>query len=283
MKNVVLLFGLILFTHVFSQDEANGFYGVKRYISLDAQVSSPFIYNTIHKGELLDPNLDPARAALLMNYHFTYSRILDDDFAFSLELGTSNFDFALGHNTKTYSPEVYANSALTKENILATSIKVPLVNVRSYTVLPIFEFATDPGLIPAGLFHQVGIGYTWSQLTDQHYQIQVSGVTNDLLQTPIVKTYTPSNFYDYKGKSIKTISFVYGITRRVPITKRVLFNYGVRYMLNMPLTFHVRFNGESSDPKSSEYIFSNSDAREQLNVRLFQSAIHFNVGFTFGW
>ncbi len=283
MRNIVLIFSFIHLIGVFAQEETNGFYGIKRYVSFDAQVSSPFIYNKIHKGELLDPKLESARSSLMMNYHFTYSKILDDGFAFSLELGTSNFDFAIGHNTKNYTPDVYATSVLAKENIIATNIKVPLVNVRSYTILPIFEFATDHGLIPAGLFHQVGIGYSWSQLTDQHYKIQVSGLSNDLLQTPVVKSYTPTNLYDYKGKSIKTFSFVYGIVRRVPITKHVLFNYGVRYILNMPLTFHVRLNGESSDPKSSEYIFSNSEAREQLSVRLFQSAIHFNVGFTFGW
>ena len=283
MKSFVLIFGLISTLITFGQEETNGFYGIKRYVTFDWQVSAPVIYNTIHHGELLDPNLQSARSSLMMNYHFTYSRIIDDESAFSLEFGTSNFDFALGHNTKIYTPDVYASSVLAKENILATNIKVPLVNVRSYSILPIFEFAVDHGLIPSGLFHQVGFGYSWSQLTDQHYKIQVSGVTNDILQTPIQKTYVPTNFYDYKGKSIKTFSFVYGIARRVPITKHVLINYGVRYILNVPVAFHFHMNGESSEAKSSDYIFSNADAREQLNVRLFQSAIHFNVGMTFGW
>lgn len=286
MKKLALIFGVFYSVIAFSQEDeplVNGFYGIKRYVTLDWQVSTPWIYNSIHRGELLGPNLENARASMMMSYRFTYSTIIDDESAFSLELGTSSYDFALAHNTKTYSTDVFAQSVLAKENILATNLKSSLVNVRSYSILPIFEFATDPGLIPSGLFHQVGIGYSWAQLTDQKYKLQVTGISNDGLQTPVSKLYTPTNFYDYKSKSLKTVSFMYGVTRRVPISKHVLVSYGVRYMLNMPLAFHFHMNGESSEPKSSEYIFSNSDAKEQMNVRLFQSAIHFNLGMTFGW
>ncbi len=282
MRSFILILGLLLSHSVMCQDP-NGFYGIKRYISFDAQYSNPFLYNARHKGELLDFNLENTKATNMLNYHITYSHILADNFAFSLEFGTSSFDFSISHNTKVYAPEVYASSFFSKNNKLVTQLKASVVQVRSFTFLPIFEFARNHGLMPSGIFHQFGLGYSRTHLLDKQYKIQVSGMSNDILQQPFQESYVPTNFYDYKGKSIQSLVFLYGLVQRVPLSKHILFNYGIRYMLYMPLNFRLHLNGESSDAKSSEYIFSNSEASEQLNVRLFQSAIHLNVGLTYGW
>ena len=71
MRSFILILGMLLSQMVMSQDP-NGFYGIKRYISFDAQYSNPFHYNALHKGELLDFNLENTKASNMFNYHITY-------------------------------------------------------------------------------------------------------------------------------------------------------------------------------------------------------------------
>ncbi len=280
MKKAVLFLGLVSSLFVWSQ-ETNGFYGAKRFITVESEFSSPMIYNTIHSGQLLNSNFEKTQASISSNYRFVYSSIVDDKFAFSLELGLTNFNLGISHNANVYAADVYKGSSFSKQNIELSNLKAPLVDAQTITIMPKYEFAMNPGLVPSGLFHQVGVGYNMTRVLDHHYAVQVMGVSTDGLNTTVQQTSIPSNFYDYSSKSIKTFTLMYGVAYRVPLSKHVLLSYGVRYMLNFPPKILFHLNGESADPKSSDYVFSTSEVREQMYVRIFQSAVHLNVGFVF--
>ena len=280
MRKAVLFLGLISAFYGWAQ-ETNGFYGAKRFITFESEFSSPMIYNAVHSKQLLNSNFEKSNASIASNYRFVYSSVVDDEFAFSLEFGLTNFNLGISRNSNVYAADVYKGSYFTKQNIQLSNLKAPMVDAQTITIMPKCEFAMNPGLIPSGLFHQVGIGFNMTRILDHAYAIQATGVSNDGLNTPIQQTTVPANFYNYDAKSIKTFSLMYGVAYRVPLSKHVLFSYGVRYMLNFPPKILFHMNGESKDPKSADYVFSESEVREQMYVRMFQSAIHLNVGLVF--
>ncbi|MFA7273296.1 MAG: hypothetical protein WC044_05470 [Crocinitomicaceae bacterium] len=273
--NILSLISLLFIAPIlFSQN--NGFIGKKNFISADVRAFTPLVAGlfstdeSYHKTE--GTSYLPTKNLIDYGFNFSIGRAMARNFGVILQYGISFYDFSYSSgdgdfNYNAANPPIDPNYY----NYYTTLNKTNWFHAKSTTFMPILELTNRSGLLPLGLSHQIGLGFTKHTFQEDNYNIQFIG--NDG-----VENYTPTNLYDYKNGSIRSIVMMYKINLRIPVTKFLLFNLGFRYNLNMVRDpSYLFFN----DANASQYVIDQSTFREMIRNKEFSNIMSLETGFSF--
>lgn len=251
---------------VFSQEK--GFYGKKTFIELGVQGQLPVFYNLVAEKGYVEKSGTLNRS---------YSLI---DYGFKAGLGIilrENLGLVLEYNHRFYQINPLRGGELNRQYIdsgetLRTDYIYPQVaflKLRERMIMPKMVLSTDMGRIPAGLTHEIGIGYSLIGLTGSDKFVTYTE-TNGITAEDISKSLVDPEFDEVSG-----LTYMYGIRMNYPVTKSFLFNLGFRY------SYATLFNKKGFRKRElSESWLSSREMWSRINERRQFGFIHFSVGGT---
>lgn len=165
--------------------------------------------------------------------------------------------FAIGFE---YSRD-FGNITGFEDNLSSGTNYYEQIPIRSNTFLPKLEFATGSGLLPVGLSHQIGVGFSstsaksgmYSYYTTQSYSGPINGSSYPIAGST-QETFT---------REAKALVLLYEMHVKTPVSKVMTINYGFRYNANIPL------NGGNTSYNSILW---------KMRRQKLLSIIYFNIG-----
>lgn len=144
-------------------------------------------------------------------------------------------------------------------------------NLKMTTVhfMPKLHFASSSALLPLGLNHEFGIGYTRTKVSEREY-----------LSVLLSTSYVPESSAEYIDfeRVYPTVQFLYALRMRKPLTQNLLLNYGLRYTLDVGLS------SESSNSKTEKlYSATNGRIEDQVRNNLRNNILSFDLGITYAF
>ncbi len=272
MKKFIVIIILIASFNTFSQN-SKGFYGRKFFFTSESVVSSPLFYNlsTLNDKYKYNKSLNYSNDWFNYGFRFSFGHVIKKNFAISIEYGrddshayltTQNNYFGGLHNFKVPRAEIITNDFKIK-----------------------FEIFSKSSIAPLGLSHQIGIGLSNSKMIDNSYNVKVSlypvvyksygAYYDENLYISLDKSYLKEHFYNWENPvPCKTLNIMYGIIMRTAIAKKIMFNYGFRYNLNIGIS-------KKKNNSESNYIFKSNTVRSDIYNQQFLNLINLNLGFTY--
>jgi hypothetical protein len=135
--------------------------------------------------------------------------------------------------------------------------------------MPKIETNSNLGILPSGLSHQIGLGFTLTKIEKKDYVFTNFNLTTD--EKEIIKN--ALTFKDYKG-----FSFLYQMNYRTPISKRLFINWGMRYSLN----FSAMVKPFATYNETLNYGVADQYRKNIFSTRL-SNAIQFTLGLGFSY
>lgn len=262
---------IILFTTGSSFCQSDGYFKRKNLISLNGVGAIPLLYNLLssrnefehmyknQNGNLVQANSPFSGGCKVGLVHYSSPRV-----GYGIDVGL-NFSKSRG-----------------PRELNSIDIKHEMLSISTLSIVPKLEFSTQHSMLPVGFHSQFGIGYERSKIVPKDYLIIAESYENDL-------EYDPNKVFDPNIRA-HGITFMFEFNVRVPITKRLMLNYGVRYNYNH--TFgadnwlddvvaefqEYKFVKESS----KAYIFPTSTRRFISDSRM-TSIMTLNLGLNFAF
>ncbi len=271
MRHLILTLFISACSLSFAQN--TGLYGKKRFLEVNGLGYVPIIgwfaadLNEVYKreGNLLLPGKDIINYGFRLNLGTTVKR----NVALSVEFG---YDYA----------NIVANDYVDVDGVdnwgYNTTARYyfdhEMLDITSMVIMPKIEFTKDGGLLPLGLNHQIGIGYTSSTVKDREYLYTTSGFNYEYFTPNEDPEKLIDKIANYDQKHIG-YSFLYAFNVRTPITKSLLINYGLRYTLN------IRNRSQIYSP--GNYGMSAEEVSSRIGRMRLSNAITFNLGLTFAF
>lgn len=138
------------------------------------------------------------------------------------------------------------------------------INLNTFTIMPKFEFSSRSNLLPIGLSHQLGVGYTSTRMIEKDYIVNPI-LPSDSLITPL------NTILDYTDRW-SGVTVMYQINMRTPITDMIVISYGLRYNANFVRRFPIQ-------PNQPGQLDMDLLVKEKRNETFFQ--LHVGAAFAF--
>ena len=268
-----LFFSLLFTTSTVSFAQNTGLYGKKRFLEVNGLGYVPIIgwfaadLNDVNKkeGNLLLPGKDIINYGFRLNLGIAVKR----NIALSLEFGYDHANIRPFNSIRVDGIDNWGYSTTA-----SYYFEHEMLDVHTMNIMPKIEFTKEGGLMPLGLNHQIGIGFTSSSIQDKDYLYKTSGFNYE--------NFTPSedpeklieNLVNYDQK-FKGYSFLYAFNVRTPITKSLLINYGLRYTLNLAQMSQTYSPGN--------FGMESIDVASLIRRMRLTNVITFNLGLTFAF
>lgn len=263
-SSLIILLSVCLLGSAGLQAQNSGLYGKKAYVEVTGIANYSLLngitshLNPLYKkeGSGLVLGKDRINTGLYLSAGIATKR----NFAIGVEAGW--WYFSIG------GPSAVMGENPNNSNYV--SLKHEMLDARTFSLMPVFTFGGDKGLLPVGINNEVGIGYTSTHIVDKSYLYQSGDGTysQDYLDN---LSSTHNGFVDYSQK-FKGFMFMYGLKIRTPITNRVMINYGFRYTLN--------FTNSTGIYSSGNYKMNTIDVRQEIAATRFRSLVSLNLGVT---
>jgi hypothetical protein len=271
MKLTIILL-LITSSTVIAQNDAVGFFGRRLFIDVNALGAFPLIGNITNNPDYRYKNVDGNLIAGMDLFDYGYriegSYAIRKNIALGVELGQDYSNLAIARYIEINPVFDYWSDP----DPYSTKILHEMLDIKSFSVIPKIELSSPTGIAPIGLNHQIGLGISFVRVANRDYLIEEVELNSDDLP------FETAELYNFNTKSIKSICVLYGLNTRTPISKRVLFNYGIRYTIN--LTPKNALGNNSSEGLDEEYWLSRENMVELVRGKIFTSFIFLNLGFT---
>ncbi len=246
MKTYIILFiSLFISTFSFSQKN-NGYYGKRFFVDLEGLANYPLFSNFLNEaqygykadGKKLVTKNDNLNTGFRINAGYAVKRNL----GLSLEFGQDYSSVKIDNSEPLYIAQYYN-----------AYVKHEMIDVKTTVFIPKLEFATSKALLPMGLSHQLGFGVAYSKAVDKDYLYQIIDYSTGNYAPTLYSTSNsdvdPVNFN--KFKTVKKFVLLYALNMRTPITKSLMFNYGIKYTINIGKTPNDYYYSYSGDPTLS--------------------------------
>ncbi|MFT6283376.1 MAG: hypothetical protein ACJA0U_003519 [Salibacteraceae bacterium] len=261
----ILVFISIVFIGSTVHGQNTGLYGKKVSLDLSFTGNIPII-NMLNgpmfksKSGVLTEKMD------LLDYGLRTgaSYALSNNFAIGIEFDMEFMN--INAPTSAYVPYPSGNSEF-------ITIKHQALNTRTLIFMPRLEFTSNNGLLPIGLSHQIGFGFTRTKVLQKDYDRTLFISTDSNGDGPILDNFD-EDFYNYTNKAFKGIVLMYTLNVRTPINKFMMITYGIRYNFN----YGTELAFLSSD---DGFYLSRVDAYIQSRSRRLLSVISLNLGMSF--
>lgn len=255
MRKLILL--IILFSTTFGYGQNTGLYGKKTLIEVSAAGYMPLAYNIFNDYyNYKNVNNQLVQKKDLFDYSFrvNLSRALKNNFALGFE-----YSMEFGNATV---PERYYYDSWTWESQF---IQHEQLSISTTSYMPKLIFASSGDLLPIGLSHQIGFGFTKTKIKDQDYLYETEGqitwVNYDTMMVDL------SNVY-------KGYTFMYEMHINTPLTEAITLNYGIRYNLN--------YVPKYQNPNNSN-IITESDLNRIISRKRIYSFMNFSIGLGYAF
>ena len=227
MKSNILLIVTLFITFLTYSQKNNGYYGKRFFIDIEGLGNYPMFSNIFGyayngyaaQGKTLVPKKDNFNVGFRLNAGFAVKRNL----GLSIEFGQDYSSIYMNE---------YDNMYFDYSTYL--SVYHEMIDVKTTVFIPKLEFTTSKALLPMGLSHQIGFGIANSSIAEKDYLYRYYDYsyaldtenysTNDTYPDPI-------NFD--KAQKVKKFVLLYALNMRTPITKSLMFNYGIKYTINI--------------------------------------------------
>ncbi len=250
---LILLF--ILITGV-CRAQHSGFFGKKNYIEIIGVGSVPVIDNVFSKNntpyKANGSQLIEVRDWFEGGIRLAIGHSVNNQLGLGIEVGMDFQNVAPPQNHYGFAPG--------SDYI----IKHELLDLRTISIIPKIEFTNADGLLPIGLNHQIGFGYTSTKVVDKNYVLKFNGTigaTETLKLAPIEDR--------FRGFVI-----FYALNMRTAVTKHLMLNYGIRYSVNGMIALLEPTN------ISTGYQVSRFEIAQVIRGRRFRSLLTFNLGLS---
>lgn len=147
-------------------------------------------------------------------------------------------------------------------------VKMQDVGINQFTFMPVLEIFLKNGQSPVGFYHIIGIGYSLSQIQKGSYGYSISSAPVVLDETP---SHNTPDYYNFQKewKSYNSFSFLFGIGMKTPITKSLIFNYGVDFNANVFMKPSDELILENNDVLFNyENIYYNTRREQLFTIKL---------------
>lgn len=264
MKGLILLFALLLSNLIYSQN--TGLYGKRFAVQIDLLNSYPLFSNIqvskTNRFKNKSGKLVQGSDNFDFGLNFSGMYAVKNNVGIGLEY-TMNF---LSIYSPTHINREYEINGLSYYESLG--INHERMKMNTSIVMAKIELTSKNGLLPIGLSHQIGFGISFTKLVKDDYLYTIVASPNDEIPEYEEK------FYNYDNKSFKGFTCMYALNVRMPISKRVMISYGLRYTLNL-LPYASSGNGYNSD---NSYWIDKQTAYYLVKERINYSFIRFNIG-----
>ena len=274
MKSILLIISLLTFAVFTSHSQKDhGFYGKKGFIQFQTLFNTPFFPNLTSEGvgyERTENGLIQKNDRVNFGYRASIGYAVKRNLSLLVEFGQDFSSAYIDNNSNIQVPD----GPFTKTYDITEHESIRL---KSNIFMPIIEFGSSKGLLPMGLSHQIGLGVENTSIEDRDYRFLLS---NNSSGPDIPEPY--ANYSD-KDKDypnpinistmpvVKKVVFMYGLSMRSPISKSVMINYGIKYLLHFGPVQNLNY-----DP----YTINNEVTRAISKHRNY-SLINLNLGLTY--
>lgn len=236
-----------------SYAQNSGFIGKKNILSVDGRFFVPVFHNfgknESKKYKANGEAFEPARNLLNSGINITVGRTLTNGMAFLIQGNYSRY--------KMYAPNYdYPNSFQINKSTFFQG--------QSMGIMPIIEFAGTGGILPIGISHQIGIGFYKNTMRNTDYLILAQSTSYSSSQT--LDLFTTEDITNLDYLTIKSYSFMYKFNLRIPITRSLLLNVGMRYNINRTKPVPYQYDSATID----------NHLIPQFNFRDMVAAAHLN-------
>jgi hypothetical protein len=271
-SKVVLIVCFLIVLKGYSQSN-KGYYNSKFYISLDALMNAPILYNFRSSSDVYskcDENLNQKGDKFNFGFRACLGVILKRNFAFCLEGG---IDFSNVYSEKS----IYHEDSISGQNLNLNVIHENL-DIQTFSVMPKIEFSVKNSLLPLGLSHQFGIGFNRSKLVNNDYASLVT-YQSSLDNSYVLIDDFNKKYFDFNNQiSTKTFTIMYALNMKTALSKSLLLNYGFRYTLNL------NSSGLNMTSNSINHFYlSQQDVSKLINKQRLYNLINFNLGLTYAF
>jgi hypothetical protein len=257
MKNTCSLLIICLFA-LNAAAQNSGLYGKKTYIEFNGMGHVALVNQRGYVAELYGKTLSKKSDWLNGGFNVAAGIATRRDFMLGLEAGFWYFNVA--------GPDYLSDD----DNYYAVSIRHEMLDVRTFSIIPTLTFGGKKGLLPIGLNHQVGLGYTRTKVLEKDYSYR-PGSTFYTTQDELDDLHAQNGgFVDYEHV-YTGVTAVYTLKVRIPVSKAVMINYGLRYTLN--------FTSADTGP-SGNYKMHPQTLRSEIGTARFSSLLSLNIGLT---
>lgn len=260
MKKALLL---LLSSFIFLQLQAqnSGLYGHKAYVEINGMGCWPLLARSGWFAETYDGSLRTKNDEFNSGFNVGAGYAIRRHLMLGLETGLWNFNVAGPRYVYTYD-NIFGYS-------YGMSIRHEMLDVRTFSFMPTLTFGGKKGLLPVGLNHQVGVGYTNTKVLKKDYKYRSSDGLYTQEQLDLINEKN-GGFVDYKN-NYTGFTAAYTLKVRIPVSKSVMINYGLRYTLN--------FTSENTK-SAGDGKMASEDLYREIRAARFRSAMTFNLGLT---
>lgn len=273
MKNTVVLIVCVLFVLKGNSQSNKGYYNSKFYISLDALMNAPILYNFRSSSDVYskyDKNLNQKGDKFNLGFRASFGVILKRNFAFCIEGG---IDFSNVYLEKSIDHQDSTTAQYLNLNVIHQNL-----DIQTFSVMPKIEFSVKNSLLPLGLSHQFGIGFNRSKLVNHDYASLVTYQSSFDNSYVLIDDFNKKYFDLSNQISTKTVTIMYALNMKTALSKSLLLNYGFRYTLNL------NSSGLNKTSNSiNQFYLSQQDVSELINKQRLYNLINFNLGLTYAF
>lgn len=205
-----------------------GYFGKKNTLSVNAIGSMPLIARFVERNQGYYVNEGGALTVKndMLDYGLVVSltRLNSGKLAYGMEVSLyySNVPGPTFQNV-LFSDEYNGYQFYGTEPITHERLKI-----RTFTFMPKIEYTLLGEQLPFGINNQVGFGVGQSVIIEDNYLVE--NINYDTYYV-VLQEY---DAYDVEMK-VYALSLMYAFNLRMPVSKSLMFNVGLRYNLNIPL------------------------------------------------
>ncbi len=210
----------------------NGYYGKRTFFDLSTVISVPLFSNVFNENTAYkkgSAGLSQGKDYFNYGFRISIGHASKRNFAVLFEYGQ---DYS-----NIYPNKYIQNDYTGNYNFFQATIKHQMLDVTTNIFMPKLEFATKNSLLPMGLSHQIGLGYSKSKIALHEYTYIITGEDgNGVPFSGGYKKYDSKDennllFNSKRMPSVNKFIILYALNLRSPISKSLMINYGIRYTL----------------------------------------------------
>jgi len=271
MKYLIFSTFISLATVGFCQD--HGFFGKKNIISFNATGAVPLLniiatrnFENFELYRNSSGNLFSTDNFLDGGFNASFIHGFSNSFGFGVEYAM-NFSNCAGPRTVRYPNEFGSTNFL--------EIQHEMLDLTTMTFMPKIEFTTNSSIISVGLHSSFGIGYSLTSVKERPYLSKPVDLFDDTYAV-----YDQNKVFNQKD-NYHSLTIMYGLTARIPVTKNLLFQCGVRYSLNLNVNVIPDGMFNNTTGPTFGYYTSKQEIATHIAQHRALSLVTGNIGFAF--
>jgi hypothetical protein len=273
MKQFITLI-LISSSFVYSAQGTPGYLGKKIILDFSLKVATP-TFRKQYIAVIEDHGLNVKQDVLDLGFKGSAMYAVNRNF---LVGGTIGFDRFRTNANRVYS--INTNDITFTDDVILDNSNIQALPFTLFSVIPKIEFAGKGSLLPMGLSHQVGIGYFNARVDKRAVFGKVQSYDASGILSPLTPTNNVENLLDPSIKSFNGVTFLYAMNMRLPISDRLMINFGIQYTYNRFIDTKTDLKVGALNSTIRPYHISRSDFDNALIEKYGSNYISFCTGIS---